>query len=100
MCSSSTQADASACRLNKLHNQCMCVVQGGALHLLPCHWVEIRHLPRRPPPHGPGFSCSTGPAPTSSSTSRGGFLSSALAKATRCFSPPLRRSPRSPTTVS
>lgn len=36
----------------------------------------------------------------SSSTSSAGRRSTARANATRCFSPPLRRSPRSPTTVS
>mmetsp|Transcript_11132 Transcript_11132/g.22251 ORF Transcript_11132/g.22251 Transcript_11132/m.22251 type:complete len:96 (+) Transcript_11132:310-597(+) len=30
----------------------------------------------------------------------GGFFNIALAKATRCFSPPLKRRPRSPTRVS
>mmetsp|Transcript_14164 Transcript_14164/g.38359 ORF Transcript_14164/g.38359 Transcript_14164/m.38359 type:complete len:106 (-) Transcript_14164:2219-2536(-) len=36
----------------------------------------------------------------SSNTRMCGFFNRALAKATRCFSPPLNRSPRSPTTVS
>lgn len=36
----------------------------------------------------------------SSSTRMRGFLSNARANATRCFSPPERRKPRSPTTVS
>mmetsp|Transcript_16166 Transcript_16166/g.38334 ORF Transcript_16166/g.38334 Transcript_16166/m.38334 type:complete len:128 (-) Transcript_16166:1313-1696(-) len=47
------------------------------------------------------FSVIVSSADVASSSKRmGGFLSSVRATATRCFSPPLRRRPRSPTTVS